>query len=65
MNERSKLTQTQRPHVTCLKSKTKTTPYNPTKGSIEFSVNVFTEFVEFGDKYIIILKRLFKPATSV
>ena len=65
MNERSKLTQRQRAHVTCLQYKTKTTQFNPTKGSIEFFLNVFTEFVEFSDKYVIILKRLFKPATSV
>ena len=30
----------------------------------EFSLNVFTEFAEFGDNKYHILKRLFEPATS-
>ena len=32
--------------------------------SIEFSLNVFTEFAEFSHKNYYILKRLFEPATS-
>ena len=33
-------------------------------GTIEFSLNVLTEFRKFGDKKYYIKKRLFEPATS-
>ena len=37
---------------------------NLQKETMEFSLNVFTEFAEFSDKNYYVLKRLFEPATS-